>query len=106
MRAAPPTAHARPPSWTTQAICALPVYAKRSDELWYATPSNTAAIGEAKRICNTCPVLKACLRAEMEAEGNAAARRRHGVRGGLTGAERRALYEELQRRQKQTEAAA
>lgn len=106
MRAAPPDTLAKPPSWTTQALCALPSYAKRSDELWFASPGNTAAVGEAKRICNLCPVRRACLRAEMEAEGNAAARRRHGVRGGLTGVERRALYEELQRRQKQTEAAA
>lgn len=88
------------PAWHKDAACSRPEYVGQAD-LWFANSSNTTAVTEAKRICHhECPVREACLRAEMQAEGDAAARRRHGVRGGLTGVERRRLYEELQRRAK------
>lgn len=90
----------RPPAWHRTAVCGRPEYRDRSDELWFAPAGDRAAIEEAKRLCHTCPVRKDCLRAEMAAEDNASRSKRHGVRGGLTGGERRALYEELQRRKK------
>lgn len=93
-------------AWTKQALCARPEYAKRHDELWFATPSQTDKIAEAKRLCNLCPVRMSCLRAEMAAEGNWSQDRRHGVRGGLDGAERHALYKELQRRKQPEQARA
>lgn len=88
------------PSWHKTAVCARPEYKDQSDELWFAPAGDRPAIKEAKRLCNSCPVQEACLRAEMAAEGDVSRAKRHGVRGGLTGRERRALYEELQRRKK------
>ncbi|MGW3025825.1 WhiB family transcriptional regulator [Streptomyces sp. NPDC001221] len=94
---------AKPPAWHREALCARPEYAGRHDGLWFANPGQREAITEAKRLCFLCPVRRDCLRAEMDAEGNWGKDRRHGVRGGLTGGERHALYKELQKRKKQAE---
>lgn len=93
-------------AWVKDSLCARPEYAKRQDELWFATPGQTDKIAEAKRLCHLCPVRMECLRAEMDAEGNWSRDRRHGVRGGLDGAERHRLYKELQRRQQAEQAGA
>lgn len=95
-------------AWVKDSLCARPEYDKRQDALWFATPGQTAEIAEAKRLCHLCPVRESCLRAEMDIEGNCGRDRRHGVRGGLDGAERHRLYKELQRREQaeQTKAAA
>lgn len=75
--------------WGEQAACARPEYRDRIDELWYAHATQTAAIEEAKTICNAlCPVRAACLADALAREGGAALDRRHGVRGGLTDGER------------------
>lgn len=44
----------------------------------------------AKKICRTCPVISTCLNSAMQEEGEAAAKHRACVRGGLSPAERAA----------------
>lgn len=70
--------------------------------------SNAADIAHAQQICAPCPVREQCLADAMATEGAATARNRYGVRAGLTGGQRRALYDELRRKQpgQQTRAAA
>ncbi|UJV43836.1 WhiB family transcriptional regulator [Streptomyces sp. AMCC400023] len=82
-----------------QALCADPAYADRIDELWYAhTIEQKAAAVEAIRICYQCPIRLACLRDALTIEGGANKESRHGIRGGLTGYQRRLVYEELVKR--------
>ncbi|MEV3857775.1 WhiB family transcriptional regulator [Streptomyces sp. NPDC050095] len=59
-------------------------------------------IDAAKAVCARCPVTIRCGRETLEIEGNATAEKRHGVFAGLTGKERRRVYEELERRRKAT----
>ena len=87
------------PEWTAQALCADPAYANRRDELWFAhSLEQKPAIVEAVRICFRCPVRLACLGDALASEGSAHKNDRHGIRGGLTGYQRRLVYEELVKR--------
>lgn len=89
-----------PRDWTKQALCADPAYADRRDELWFAhITEQKAAVVEAVRICHRCPVRLECLSNALAVEGHAHKMDRHGIRGGLTGYQRRLVHEELVRRQ-------
>ncbi|MGW6481275.1 WhiB family transcriptional regulator [Streptomyces sp. NPDC055059] len=57
-------------------------------------------IAAAQAVCAGCPVTDECLSEALRIEGNVMADRRHGVFGGLTGKQRRRVYEELERRRK------
>lgn len=46
----------------------------------------------AKTICDTCPLRADCLEEKLAEEGNAEPRRRFGIWGGTTPAERYAIY--------------
>lgn len=84
---------------TSLALCTDPAYADRLDELWFAhTVEQKAAVVEAIRICYQCPIRLACLRDALTIEGGANKESRHGIRGGLTGYQRRLVYEELVKR--------
>ncbi len=57
------------------------------------TTRATAQQRYAARFCTGCPVTRQCLQLAMDAEGGAAVGSRYGVFGGLSPAQRRALYE-------------
>jgi hypothetical protein len=63
--------------------------------------NNVGDIEHARRICAPCPVRKECLAEAMAMEGGRSAKSRFGIRAGLTGGQRRVLYEELRKRKKQ-----
>jgi hypothetical protein len=66
--------------WALDGLCA------QSDPwLWYPGKGQGDAIAKAKHICSTCPVCTECLGAALE--GNET----HGIWGGMTPGERRAL---------------
>jgi hypothetical protein len=81
-------------NWTRQAACA------DVDTKVMFPGSNPDNIAAAKAVCARCPVVLRCGRETLEIEGNAAAANRHGVFAGLTGRERRRVYDELERRRK------
>lgn len=85
-----------PTSWRARAACAQPAYDGRRD-LWFA-PIDSEDAAEAKQVCVGCPVRQACLTAVMAEEGAAHRQYRHGIRAGLTGSDRRRLYEVLRER--------
>lgn len=89
-----PPARRRDRDWRADAVCAGPEYEGHRD-LWFPTPGDTAALKQAKEICETCPVRRACLTEALREEGGQAHDNRHGVLGGLSGRQRRALYERL-----------
>lgn len=72
--------------WQDRALCAL-LDPEDADRFFFPKPSTSAA--PAKRVCDACPVREACLEAAMDEEK--AESYRHGVRGGLSARERRAL---------------
>lgn len=84
------------PGWMARAACAQPAYDGRRD-LWFA-PTDSPDAAEAKQACTGCPVRQACLTAVMAEEGAANRQDRYGIRAGLTGRERRRLYEVLRER--------
>ncbi|UUU21683.1 WhiB family transcriptional regulator [Streptomyces sp. DSM 40750] len=84
---------------SSPALCTDPMYAGRLDELWFAhTTEQKPAVVEAIRICYRCPIRLACLREALSEEGSANKADRHGIRGGLTGYQRRLVFEELVKR--------
>lgn len=93
--------------WVKQAACAGPEYAGHRD-IWFPTPGDQETIALAKTICGLCPVQRACLVDALRTEGSRARDNRHGIRGGLTGRQRRGVYERYQeqRRAKQQKATA
>ncbi len=54
-------------------------------------------IAAARTVCQGCPVYRACLRDVITQERSARADTRRGVRAGLTGSERLAVYRTLRR---------
>lgn len=80
--------------WRDHAACAVRVGPEMWDELTDRSLGATDVdITYAKRVCATCPLSDACLRAALAAEGRGGAHRRFGVWGGLDGIERAALAE-------------
>ncbi|MEU3945414.1 WhiB family transcriptional regulator [Streptomyces sp. NPDC029526] len=83
----------RAPLWRDDSLCARPEYSFAN---WF--PENGDAdrahvTTTAKAVCHACPVRAACLEDALAAEGSSGAAYRHGIRGGLTPKERRAVYE-------------
>ena len=72
----------RPPHWAEHAVC-------RGDdmdpELWFPDDGDLLAIEEAKGYCHTCPVQHPCAESALE-RGEP-----HGIFGGLSAEERRAV---------------
>jgi hypothetical protein len=64
--------------------------------------NNVSELDRARRICAPCPVRTECLADALAMEGGATAKGRFGIRAGLTGGQRRALYDQLRKRKKQT----
>lgn len=64
-------------TWTRQAACTA-----EDEDLMFPDDGNEKAIEAAKQVCRRCPVSDACLQDAVE-RGE-----RHGVRGGMTSAER------------------
>lgn len=84
--------------WLKQAACR-----GLGDEMF---PENVVSeLERARRICAPCPVQTECLAEAMAMEGGRTAKSRYGIRAGLTGGQRRVLYDVLRKR-KQTKAAA
>lgn len=84
--------HGLAAEWRAHAACA------GFDDVMFPD-SNPAAIEHAREICAPCPVRAECLADAMATEGGATARDRYGIRAGLTGKERRALHDELRKKQ-------
>lgn len=92
----------RPTDWLDAGACR-----DLNDDTFYPQPGDTADIADAKAICRPCPVRAECLAEAMEMEGGQTAKSRHGIRAGLTGKQRRALYDALRKKKTaQTKAAA
>ncbi|MEY9948334.1 WhiB family transcriptional regulator [Kitasatospora sp. GAS1066B] len=72
------------PVWMTRAACA----GHPEPDTFYPLPRGLRHIAEAKRVCAGCPVASECLTDALE-RGD-----RHGIRGGLTEAERHLQHEE------------
>lgn len=89
-----PPARRRDRDWRDDAVCAGPEYEGRRN-LWFPTPGDTVTLKQAKEICGACPVRRACLTEALREEGGQAHDNRHGVLGGLSGRQRRALYERM-----------
>ena len=68
------------PSWHDDAACA-----SIDPELWFPEVGAAASTGAARAVCAACPVRTECLTAALE-RGE-----QHGIWGGLTTRERRAL---------------
>lgn len=78
-------------NWEPLAACRQP----GADPEWWDASPNTTESFKARTWCKErCPVITQCLELAMQAEGRAAASHRFGVYGGLTGAERRDLYDQ------------
>jgi hypothetical protein len=84
--AAPDTATSS--TWRDRAACA-----DIEDPEVMFPHSDKKDIDRAKAVCAGCPVVGECLEAVMAEEGIWGKERRHGIRGGLTGGQRRGLYE-------------
>lgn len=68
-------------AWREHAACS-----GHNPETWFPdgyTARYTTRIQRAKHVCWACPVRIACLDDALDREGDAAARHRHGIRGGL-----------------------
>ena len=83
VRRTPITIEPETRDWTTNAACN-----GRPPELWYPADSDTETQAEAVRICQTCPVRRACLIDAMTAETGRQASTRWGIWGGCTPVER------------------
>lgn len=55
-------------------------------------PLDKAALARARAVCETCPVRTQCYSAALEEEAGAAESRRHGIRGGVTPAQRYSIW--------------
>lgn len=88
-------------AWLLRAACAGPEYDGRRD-LWFPTPGDQITRKTAVAVCTTCPVRMACLTDALREEAGMHHDRRHGIRGGLTGRQRRGLYERAMRRRKKS----
>ena len=87
-----PDTHSTPPTWHRLAACA------QLDDPEVMFPGTIPADIEAARaVCKDCPVYRACLRDVITQERAARAELRYGVRAGLTGSERLAVYRTLRR---------
>lgn len=89
----------RPDDWRLNALCATDQFAGRRD-LWFPTPGDERTIAEARSVCAECLVRQACLVEALREEGGVHPDRRHGIRAGMTGYQRRSLYEKLRARQR------
>ncbi|WP_199552292.1 WhiB family transcriptional regulator [Streptomyces sp. N35] len=80
--------------WRAGAVCA-----SCDPDLWFPVESATSAsmAAEARRLCGTCPVARACLIEAMTAEGSSGAASRYGIRAGLTGEQRYAQFRRQRR---------
>ncbi|GFH36586.1 WhiB family transcriptional regulator [Streptomyces pacificus] len=82
----------------TGALCAAP---GQDLAMWFRELEDTVDgrrdTRYARETCLRCPVRVACLDQQMEIEGRTGASSRHGVFGGLSGRERRRLYESAKR---------
>lgn len=77
-------------NWEQHAACRQP----GADPEWWDASANTTESFKARAWCKErCPVTAQCLDLAMQAEGRTAASHRFGVYGGMTGAERRDLYD-------------
>jgi WhiB family redox-sensing transcriptional regulator len=83
------------PAWHVRAACR-----DHDAELFFPEPDVSAAeqVAEAKRVCASCPVRAWCLADVMAREQPTT---RHGVRGGLSVAERHQLHRQQDQRQQQ-----
>ncbi len=87
-----PDTHSTAPTWHRLAACAQ----LKDPELMF--PGIIPADIEAARaVCAGCPAYRACLRDVITQERGARAELRYGVRAGLTGPERLAVYRVLRR---------
>lgn len=88
----------RPVDWRTAGPCRT-----EDPDLFFPNPGDTRGIKAAQQICATCPVAArmACLTDALREEGGRQPANRHGIRGGLTGSQRRSLYEKQRARRKQ-----
>ncbi|MGW0131937.1 WhiB family transcriptional regulator [Streptomyces sp. NPDC003299] len=93
----------RTDDWRHAALCAESPY---SEIEWCPTPGDERSILRAQAVCAACPVRQACLEEAMSVEGGTHADKRHAIRGGLTGHQRRRLYERRRKRAARLEAAA
>jgi hypothetical protein len=85
--------------WLKSAACL-----GREDDMF--PENNVGQIETARRICAPCPVHQQCLAEAMAEEGGRTAKGRYGIRAGLTGGQRRALYDALRKKKTaQTKAA-
>ncbi|MFC8282902.1 WhiB family transcriptional regulator [Streptomyces cyaneofuscatus] len=86
------TSHAAPDTldrtenWRFDGVCARAV----DDELWFPEPSDKATTRDAITACLLCPVLLLCRQAALTEEQGLGKVSRHGIRGGLTPAQRHA----------------
>lgn len=78
--------------WRRDAACARP---GNDPELWFPHRSDRQSEQAAKSICGACPVRIDCLEDTLTHEGNTLRTNRYGIRGGLTGGQRRYFYDRL-----------
>jgi hypothetical protein len=85
------------PNWHYDADCR-----QYDPELWYADGTGKTLaykdLTAAKDICSGCPVRQLCLEDAMRQEGGIATEARHGIRAGLTPAERYSLHRQTTRK--------
>ncbi|MFF8409023.1 WhiB family transcriptional regulator [Streptomyces omiyaensis] len=80
-------ATAQTPDWRALAAC-LGV----DPDLMFPDPGNKSGTARAKSLCSRCPVRDRCLADAMADERGKREENRHGVRGGLTSAQRYHLH--------------
>ncbi|MFJ7275460.1 WhiB family transcriptional regulator [Kitasatospora sp. NPDC098663] len=76
-------------TWQDQAVCTPTEYNLVDPEVFFPGPEDAATIVTAKTLCGQCPVVRACLDAALETNDT------HGIRGGLTEAEREHLHTKI-----------
>lgn len=74
-------------TWRSQASCR-----HHPTDLFFPESSDIAGLRAAQAICRTCPVTDECLEAAAREEMTTARTAIAGVRGGLSGRQRRSLY--------------
>lgn len=80
-------------TWRRRALCGLNNLPQGvTPELWFADQHNAADREQAKGICTRCPVRRECQEDALAEEGGKQAASRPGIRAGLDGRERFALY--------------
>lgn len=80
-------------TWRDHALCGLPnLPSGVSPDLWFADQSQRTDREMAKEICTRCPVRAECQEDALVEEGGKHPTARPGIRAGLTGYERHALY--------------